>query len=68
MPEVNPKKSGSQPGRFEDDRNDVCHLINRFTLPTTVYSPHPAFGPLSRGEWLIWGYRHVDHHLRQFGA
>ncbi|NIP78404.1 MAG: hypothetical protein GWM90_04055, partial [Gemmatimonadetes bacterium] len=28
---------------------------------------HAAFGPLSRKEWGVWGYRHTDHHLRQFG-
>jgi hypothetical protein len=29
---------------------------------------HPIFGPLSRAAWLRWGWLHVDHHLRQFGA
>jgi hypothetical protein len=29
---------------------------------------HPAFGKLSRGAWGRLGYRHVDHHLRQFGV
>jgi hypothetical protein len=29
---------------------------------------HPIFGKLSQGDWLTWGYRHVDHHLRQFGV
>lgn len=27
---------------------------------------HPVFGPLTRDEWMIRAYRHVDHHLRQF--
>ena len=22
---------------------------------------------MTRDEWLLWGYGHVDHHLRQFG-
>lgn len=29
---------------------------------------HPAFGKLSRRAWGVLGYRHVDHHLRQFGV
>ena len=29
---------------------------------------HPTFGRMSEGAWLRWGYLHVDHHLRQFGA
>ena len=27
---------------------------------------HPAFGRLSTMEWGALGYRHTDHHLRQF--
>jgi len=27
---------------------------------------HPFFGALTPDEWMIWGYRHTDHHLRQF--
>jgi hypothetical protein len=29
---------------------------------------HPIFGAMSAGDWLRWGYLHMDHHLRQFGA
>jgi hypothetical protein len=29
---------------------------------------HPAFGELSRGAWGALGYKHIDHHLRQFGV
>jgi len=30
--------------------------------------PHPFFGPLSPQDWSRGMYKHVDHHLRQFGA
>lgn len=29
---------------------------------------HPFFGRLPRRLWGILGYRHIAHHLRQFGA
>ena len=29
---------------------------------------HTFFGPLSGDEWGILVYKHLDHHLRQFGA
>ena len=29
---------------------------------------HPAFGFLTPGAWGVLGYRHTDHHLRQFGV
>lgn len=30
--------------------------------------PHPFFGHLSPGDWSRGMYKHLDHHLRQFGA
>lgn len=30
--------------------------------------PHTFFGPLTPDEWARLMYKHVDHHLRQFGA
>ncbi len=30
--------------------------------------PHYALGPLSSDEWSTLLYKHLDHHLRQFGA
>lgn len=30
--------------------------------------PHPFFGPLKPEQWAILMYKHLDHHLRQFGA
>lgn len=30
--------------------------------------PHPFFGPLTPEEWQALQWRHLDHHLRQFGA
>lgn len=30
--------------------------------------PHPFFGPLAPQDWSRGMYKHLDHHLRQFGA
>jgi hypothetical protein len=30
--------------------------------------PHPFFGSLTPQEWGRGMYKHLDHHLRQFGA
>jgi Protein of unknown function (DUF1569) len=67
-PEVDQKVGGTRPVDFACDRDDVVALMRRMTAPDATYSPHPIFGPLTREEWLIWGYRHVDHHLRQFAV
>jgi hypothetical protein len=28
---------------------------------------HPAFGPLTFGQWLVMHFKHFNHHLMQFG-
>ena len=66
-PEVDPKKLGTRPAEFEQDRRKVIALIRRFVLAETKCGNHPGFGAMKRSEWLLWGYGHVDHHLRQFG-
>ncbi|MDX1979093.1 MAG: DUF1569 domain-containing protein [Bryobacteraceae bacterium] len=30
--------------------------------------PHPAFGDISTRDWGYLTWKHLDHHLRQFGA
>ena len=66
-PEVNPQEKGTRPAAFEADREALRQLMHRFVVPDISYSEHPMFGALTRREWMIWGYRHVDHHFRQFG-
>ena len=66
-PEVNPLEQGTRPAVFEEDRQAVIALMRRFAEPGAQYGSHPMFGRMRRSEWLTWAYRHVDHHLRQFG-
>jgi hypothetical protein len=67
-PEVDQKIGGTRPVEFERDRQRVVDLIRRFVQPDTRCGRHPGFGAMTREEWLLWGYGHVDHHLRQFGC
>ena len=30
--------------------------------------PHPFFGRMTPDEWAVLMYKHLDHHLRQFGV
>jgi len=66
-PEVDPRRNGTKPLEFERDRTKVVELVHRFVLPESRCCAHPIFGTMTRDEWLLWGYGHVDHHLRQFG-
>lgn len=36
--------------------------------PKEPWPVHPAFGTLSNKAWGVLGYRHTDHHLKQFGV
>ncbi|MEO5826010.1 MAG: DUF1569 domain-containing protein [Gemmatimonadales bacterium] len=31
-------------------------------------SPHSFFGTMNPAEWGVLMYKHLDHHLRPFGA
>ena len=70
MPEVDQEKGGTRPTEFERDVAELKALIERFAAPARdfAFHPHPMFGQLSEHEWMRWAYRHVDHHLRQFGV
>ena len=55
---------------FEEEREAVLALLDRIGAgPQDGSGPeHPLFGPLSWREWGAVTYKHVDHHLKQFGA
>jgi hypothetical protein len=69
-PEVDAEVGGSKPTQFEQDRADLLKLIERFTRQPREFEwqPHPMFGMMNDRDWMRWGYLHMDHHLRQFGA
>jgi Protein of unknown function (DUF1569) len=56
---------------FETERKRLCGLIDRFAAngpKGCTDHPHAFFGPLTPDEWSILMYKHLDHHLRQFGV
>ena len=69
-PEITQGLGGTCPGDFAADVADLVTLMERFTAqPGSIMWPdHPIFGRLTEKAWLRWGYLHMDHHLRQFGA
>ena len=68
-PEMDQEIGGTPPAEFERDRRELEAMIERFTTQPRDYQfgPHPIFGTMTEAEWMVWGYRHCDHHLRQFG-
>jgi hypothetical protein len=61
----------------QDDRNlsseqaRLSALIDKFAQAGPqgcTTHPHTFFGPLTPAEWATLMYKHLDHHLRQFGV
>ena len=47
-------------------REHVLSFEKRY--PKATWPEHPVFGKMSPKAWGVFGYRHMDHHLRQFGV
>lgn len=65
---VDAERGGTQPEEFEADVDELMGLLDRFVATDGALAPHYAWGAMSRGEWGRYAYRHLDHHLRQFGT
>lgn len=64
--EMNMKKNPVSAMEFESARVQLLHYIDKVCSAPTLHS-HPFFGKLSQKEWGRLIYKHLDHHLKQFG-
>ena len=56
---------------FEEEKNKLIKSVQRFGQagPNGITKePHPFFGELTSSEWDCLMWKHLDHHLRQFGV
>ena len=56
---------------FGTEQQRLCALIDRFAAAGPngcTRHPHSFFGRLTPEEWAALMYKHLDHHLRQFGG
>ncbi len=68
---TNPELVVSDERDLARERERLRAAIDRFASagPAGCTShPHFFFGNLTPDQWAILMYKHVDHHLRQFGA
>jgi hypothetical protein len=70
VPECDAQRLGTRPVEMENDLRVLRESFERFTRRPRVFQlqVHSIFGPMTEKEWMRWGYLHMDHHLRQFGA
>ncbi len=56
---------------FEEEKTKTIASVRKFfeggPAQCTTY-PHPFFGKFTPDEWAVFQWKHMDHHLRQFGA
>ncbi len=56
---------------FDLEKQRLLELVMKFSTggeQGATKSLHPFFGTLTPREWGIGMYKHLDHHLRQFGV
>ena len=68
--ELDQQQGGRKPLGFEVDKANVIESLNKIGNLDAGHKclAHPFFGPLSAKQWARIGYKHMDHHLRQFGV
>jgi DinB superfamily len=68
-PGLDPRLEGTRPGAFEADRLRAIRSLGRIAAasPAALSPSHTLFGPMTARDWHRWAWRHVHHHLRQFG-
>ena len=72
------RNSPTIPGFVVSDDRDLaveCEKLNRSVDRFAAAGPagctthpHSFFGRLTPEEWSMWMYKHIDHHLKQFGV
>ncbi len=57
--------------KFEEEKSTVIASVKKFfeggPSQCTIH-PHPFFGKFTPEEWAVFQWKHLDHHLRQFGV
>ncbi|MDQ3552628.1 MAG: DUF1569 domain-containing protein [Bacteroidota bacterium] len=54
---------------FENQKEKCLQLLHQFLQHNQEVSHyHPYFGNLNKKEWGRTSWKHLDHHLRQFGV
>lgn len=53
---------------FDLEKKLLLEKIERFTENNMTDTGHPLFGKLTKEQWSKATWKHLDHHLQQFGV
>lgn len=67
---TSPELIGREASDWSGEQALLRQSLDEYGSPDklTTWPEHPAFGKLTPRAWGVFGYRHMDHHLRQFGV
>lgn len=65
-----PQLKTKEPKDFHAELKELTNLVNEFQKlkDRDVWHPHPSFGTFTKDQWGQLQYKHLDHHLKQFGV
>ncbi len=65
-----PQLKAKEPKAFAEESKTLNALVDEFTKlnDRETWYPHPSFGAFTKEQWGQMQYKHLDHHLRQFGV
>jgi hypothetical protein len=55
-------------GDIELQKKNWLKKIEQYSVYNNDNFVHPFFGPMTKEEAGVFVYKHIDHHLRQFGV
>jgi len=58
----------TEPREFEKEKQGLIQMLNEFSETTMSDEPHPIFGKMTKEQWSKGTWKHLDHHLQQFGV
>jgi len=53
---------------FNKAKKEFTEVYNQFLNAQNLIGSHPIFGKMDKATWGKAMYKHLDHHLRQFGV
>lgn len=53
---------------FENEKQKLVELLKSYSESSAVIEKHPVFGKLTKEQWSKATWKHLDHHLKQFGG
>jgi len=53
---------------FEAEKETLLEQVNKFSPETVIFLNHPVWGKMTKEQWSKATWKHLDHHLKQFGV